>query len=191
MLKRRSAVSDNEILQATGAAITRIKHFLESEKTRFRYNTIMSYSAFKKEFPTAELNRFIRDAGYTLVLPYTDRDFRIHPLIVDDRTVFRISGLGIEEPDLSSCRETDPSQIDLVIMPGIAFDCQGYRIGFGKGCYDQFLPFLHPDTSVIGLAYDFQVLDRIPAEEHDRKADHIVTERRIINCYEQTAPGRL
>jgi 5-formyltetrahydrofolate cyclo-ligase len=59
------------------------------------------------------------------------------------------------------------SDLDLVIVPGIAFDKKGRRLGRGKGCYDRFLKALPKDTPTIGLAFDFQVLPEIPATAHD------------------------
>ena len=65
---------------------------------------------------------------------------------------------------------------------GVAFDLRGYRIGFGAGCYDQFLPLLMPDTPVIALAHEMQILERVPEDAHDIPCDHIITESRILSC---------
>ena len=72
------------------------------------------------------------------------------------------------------------SNIDAVIVPGIAFDTQGHRLGFGKGYYDKFLKKV-PRAVKIGLAFDFQVVDGIPPEPHDVGMDAVVTESRVIN----------
>lgn len=68
----------------------------------------------------------------------------------------------------------DPSEIDLAIIPGVAFDSSGNRMGRGKGFYDKLLPNLNCTT--IGLAFDFQMVERIPCEEFDRKLDIVITE---------------
>jgi 5-formyltetrahydrofolate cyclo-ligase len=84
---------------------------------------------------------------------------------------------GVSEP-LSSCVEIPLNRFDLVLVPGMAFDLNGHRLGRGKGYYDQILPA----TSGIkcGVAYDFQLLEKIPAELHDAKADFILTPAREL-----------
>lgn len=69
-------------------------------------------------------------------------------------------------------------QIDVSILPGVAFDLQGVRLGYGKGVFDRLLA--HSKAFKIGLAYDFQVVDELPKEEHDLVMDLVVTEKRII-----------
>jgi len=70
-------------------------------------------------------------------------------------------------------------EIDLVIVPGVVFDKNLNRIGFGKGYYDKILNRLKPSAKKVALAHDFQVLEDIPAEEHDVKMDMIITEKNI------------
>ena len=71
------------------------------------------------------------------------------------------------------------STIDAVIVPGIAFDARGYRLGFGKGYYDKFLKKATHAVK-IGLAYDLQIVEGIPAEPHDVKMDYVVTPTRVL-----------
>jgi len=73
--------------------------------------------------------------------------------------------------------ETD--SIDLAVLPGVAFDTQGNRLGYGKGVYDKLLASM--DCIKIGFAYDFQVVDELPIEEHDLKMDMVITEKRFLH----------
>ncbi len=73
-------------------------------------------------------------------------------------------------------------KIDLVIVPGVAFDEDLNRIGFGKGYYDRILYRLSSRAKKVAVAHDFQVLNSIPSEEHDVKMDIIVTEKRVIGA---------
>ena len=84
------------------------------------------------------------------------------------------------EPKKKFFRPVSPEDIDLVIVPGIAFDRSGERIGYGMGFYDRFLKKIRKDTSSIGLAYEFQIVDDIPSEETDVKVNKIITEKRVI-----------
>jgi 5-formyltetrahydrofolate cyclo-ligase len=72
---------------------------------------------------------------------------------------------------------------DLIILPGVAFDLKGYRLGYGQGYFDRFLPALDlTKIKIIALAYDFQIVPELPIDPWDKPVDIIVTEARIVNC---------
>jgi len=71
--------------------------------------------------------------------------------------------------------------LDLVIVPGVAFDRKGHRLGFGAGYYDRFLPKLRPGVKKIAVAFEVQLVDSVPAEEHDIRMDAILTEEQLIS----------
>ena len=73
-------------------------------------------------------------------------------------------------------------EVDLVVMPGVAFDKSGNRVGFGTGFYDKFVKTLNKGVPLIALAYDFQIVKDIQEEVHDVKVHKIVTENDIIKC---------
>ena len=83
---------------------------------------------------------------------------------------------GILEPE--EIRAIEPHKIDVAIVPGIAFDFRGYRIGYGKGYFDRLLAKM--DAMKVGIAFDFQLVEEIPHEKHDIKMDVIITEKRIL-----------
>ncbi len=84
---------------------------------------------------------------------------------------------GVFEPAKKKIFE---GKLDMMIIPGVVFDRNGARIGYGGGYYDKFLNNIN--TTKVGLAYNFQVKDEIPFEEHDEKMDFIITEEKIISC---------
>lgn len=86
----------------------------------------------------------------------------------------------IPEPDPRACTLADPRACDCVLVPGAGFDRLGFRLGFGGGYYDRLLPQLKPDSLTIGLAYDFQVLERLPLEPHDQPVRMVCTDTEII-----------
>ena len=147
--------------------------------------TVMSYMSYKNEFPTHELNKKILEAGYRLVLPFTDSDFNIIPCIVDSYDDLVISKLGIPEPVPAQCAVAALDDIDVILMPGVAFDTAGNRIGFGKGCYDRFIAAGEEHGTgariplIAALAYDMQVISSVPSEETDRPCDVMITESGI------------
>jgi len=86
---------------------------------------------------------------------------------------------GILEP-VNGCAQLEVEELDLVVVPGVAFDKTGRRIGFGAGFYDRLLSRIDPKTMAVGFAYSFQVLDHLPGAEHDRKVTRIVTEQGFL-----------
>lgn len=84
---------------------------------------------------------------------------------------------GILEP----LGATWPGEIDTVLVPGLAFDLAGNRLGFGAGYYDRFLDESRP-LQVIGVGFDWQVVSQLPAEPHDIAMDWVVTDRRTYLC---------
>jgi 5-formyltetrahydrofolate cyclo-ligase len=72
------------------------------------------------------------------------------------------------------------SDVDLVIVPGVAFDGRGQRVGYGGGYYDRFL--VKTRAPRVALAYENQIVASVPAEDHDQRVDKIVTEKRVITC---------
>lgn len=68
-------------------------------------------------------------------------------------------------------------QVSVVLVPGVAFDRRGYRLGYGGGFYDRLLPRLRPDCLTVGIAFDQQVVDALPAEPHDQRVGALLTER--------------
>ena len=97
---------------------------------------------------------------------------------------------GIMEPIAAECIPASYKDIDLVLIPGVAFDRQMNRLGYGGGFYDKLLKILPADLPGIAIAFDLQIVDSIPVMAHDRKIDIIVTETEIItsNFYNRAYP---
>ena len=90
------------------------------------------------------------------------------------------SNIGIKEPTIKQSRLRDLSTLNAIIVPGVAFDLHGGRLGYGKGFYDKCLSTFSGKR--IALAYDFQIVSELPTAVRGRKLDWIVTEKRIIRC---------
>lgn len=85
---------------------------------------------------------------------------------------------GLQEPIVSKTISVEPEDIDFMIVPGLCFDREGYRIGYGGGYYDRFLERYHQDT--ISLAFSFQLVNKIPREPHDIPVQGIITEQGVV-----------
>lgn len=86
---------------------------------------------------------------------------------------------GILEPK-NSCRILEDDSFDFILMPGVAFDRFGGRIGYGGGFYDRFLSNLKRNVPKIAIAYDLQIIEKIPMSDHDIRIDGIITENETI-----------
>ena len=92
---------------------------------------------------------------------------------------------GIDEPTAEirerPDRRVDIASVDLVIVPGVAFDSSGARLGHGKGYYDKLLENAKPETPRVALAFECQMFEEIPMQDHDIFMDKVVTEDRVYN----------
>ena len=93
-----------------------------------------------------------------------------------DETRLELGSFHIEEPQGETT--VDPSEIELIVVPAVAYDRAGNRLGRGKGFYDRLLSTTR--ASKIGVGYEFQLLDSLPAEEHDVPMDMIITQNTTI-----------
>jgi len=137
---------------------------------------------FHNEWDTTALVRAALDAGKTVAVPRVDRDTRMLDLhkITD---LARDIGLGyrsIPEP-LPDCPRIDRGEIDFVVVPGVAFDCEGRRLGYGGGYYDRLLPLLPSRAPRVAGAFDVQLVDRVPVGPNDIAIDAVVTESRALS----------
>ncbi len=93
-----------------------------------------------------------------------------------DQSRLELGSFQIEEPTGDDL--TDPAEIELIIVPAVAFDRNGNRLGRGKGFYDRLLQTTR--ATKIGVGYDFQLFEEIPAEPHDVPMDMVITQRHYI-----------
>jgi 5-formyltetrahydrofolate cyclo-ligase len=129
---------------------------------------------------------YFLSSGKRVVLPKVDGDNRRLLLYEIKNTEELTPGyMEIPEPSvLSEDRLVDVNNVDVIILPGAGFDEKGNRIGYGGGYYDRLLEKLEKDVELIAPAYEEQIVDYIPAENHDKKVKLIVTDRRVILCKE-------
>ena len=122
----------------------------------------------------------IRRAGEVPLMPRM-RGRRLEFVAVRDWADLRSGALGVLEPFAGRvAQRLVPG--DVVVLPGLAFDGMGRRLGRGQGYYDRTFATAAPTPLLIGAAYDFQLVDRVPHGSHDRRVDAIVTERGMVGC---------
>ncbi|MBZ9636465.1 5-formyltetrahydrofolate cyclo-ligase [Clostridium sp. FP1] len=143
---------------------------------------IMLYLSFNNEVDTYALAKWCLDNGKKVIVPYCIKETReIIPFEINNLTKdLTKSSFGIMEPKHDILKKANTCDIDLIIVPGVVFDKHGNRIGFGAGYYDRFLPKRVKNTPTIGIAFDYQVISKIPTGIYDVPLDFIITEKRII-----------
>ena len=143
---------------------------------------VMVYMSFRNEVNTFELIETLKIQGKKIIAPLCDmKEIKIIPSEVNDiEKDFVKSKLGYLEPNKERLRAVDIDDIDVIVVPGVAFDKKGNRIGFGAGFYDRFLKNKSKKTVTVALAYDYQIIDTIPNDKFDVPLDYIITEKRII-----------
>jgi 5-formyltetrahydrofolate cyclo-ligase len=140
---------------------------------------VAGYVAMGNEADPAPILQRAVSLGRSIALPRVDPDTQALSLrswSQGDPLVK--SGWGVMEPP-ASAPAVPGEEVDLIIVPALAIDLRGYRIGYGKGCYDRLLAGLPGKTS-IGIAFDFQLIEECPRTEGDVPVSLVVTDRRTI-----------
>ena len=155
------------------------EQFLSLQLVR-KAKSIFIYNSIRGEVQTRGIIENFFMQGKTVTVPVADCE--THELVVSklkSLDELKEGVFGIPEPVTT---ESIPlEQVDMIVVPGIAFDETGSRIGHGFGFYDKLLRKVK-EKPVIALAYEMQLLQNIPCDDHDIKVDKIVTEKRVIEC---------
>jgi len=168
--ERRMKLSLNYI----NSASDKIFEKLLQNKDFKNAKTVMSYMDFKNEVKTDKINDFIKNSKKILVLPKViDKETMI---AIEDKNQYIVSPFGNKEPD----GKEYIGSIDVIITPGVAFDKDKNRVGFGRGYYDRFF-LKYPNAKKIAIAFEEQIIDEgIETDKYDKKVDVLITENNII-----------
>ncbi len=117
-----------------------------------------------------------------IVLPLFDpQTHQVTLMKIDDPEKDLVPGLrGNLEPDIKRCKVVPIDCLDIAIIPGLAMDEKGGRIGSGHGHYDRLIPNLPITTRKVGLVFEDQIIPAVPMESHDKHVDIVITEDRVI-----------
>ncbi|NLM78623.1 MAG: 5-formyltetrahydrofolate cyclo-ligase [Ruminococcaceae bacterium] len=192
ILRQRAQLAPVEIRQAASAITLPMTDLLRSCFACKEGELLMSaaYAAIRSELSLAET--------WPLLLGHPGRLY--FPAVVDDHLELgavpegrkpqdwlQPGCMGIPEPPQES-RRTRPPPLDLILVPGLAFDRKGNRIGWGKAYYDGLLARLPASTLRVGIAYDFQIMEELPADEHDQPLDALMTPSDWFYCSNRSRP---
>lgn len=171
----RNGIDKQTKQNADSRIITTLINTDEFRKSR----NILVYSSFRSEINTDELIDFSFKSGKSVFLPvWKSGNMDFYEIINKSDLSKNLRGILI--PDKSQCRKFEENKDCLCIIPGLSFDSEGNRLGFGGGYYDRFLA-LHPQIKTIGLCYDRCICGiKLPAENHDIPIKIIITETSVL-----------
>jgi len=180
MAERRDLLAEGEratLCQAASERLAALPVFASA-------GTISGFVAIQNEIDPAAALAAAGRRGAVVALPRVSHGvprLRFHRAQASDTLV--PGPFGLAEP-AATAPEVDAEGIDLMLVPGLAFDLAGRRVGYGKGYFDEVAARIKGKGRglLVGLAYDFQIVDRCPAGEGDVSVDWIVTDRRAVAC---------
>lgn len=177
ILNIRNNMSQEEVINKSDLIMNKLINLDEFKKSK----TVFIYMNFNNEVVTSNLIKKMLSNNKRVVIPYTDtKNTVIIPSeIINLEDDLVLNSFGYYEPSYEKIRIVEPEEFDLIVTPGVVFDEELNRVGFGKGYYDRILNKKRKDAKVVAVAYDFQVLNEVPTEEHDVKMNMIITEENI------------
>jgi len=180
MREKRRSITDEQ-RRAAGKVISE-NVMGDTVKLLLRAWRVCVYLSTKNEIPTRYIVRAFWEAGRDVCVPAWSKNDEAYKLYSFDARMKLITGYhGIREPAMRI--PVFPWDVDAFILPGLAFDTCGARLGFGAGHYDSILAKAAKSAPRIALCYDWQIVDEaLPQEEHDVPMDWVVTDKRVIDC---------
>ena len=143
--------------------------------------TVMLFASMRAEVDTFTMEARARSEGKTIACPRMTEDLsELDPRVWEPGIVPVEQGRMAPEPP-ANAPSIDPLSIDLIIVPCVAMDERGARIGYGRGFYDRFLART-PQAHRIAVAFDFQLIAEVPETEGDVRVDMLITDARVLHC---------
>ena len=189
VLEARMQLSEQSCCQKS----LEICSLLDTSGLLLTVRTVFCYKSFKNEVNTEPIIELLRTRGITVCYPRIE----IEPMTVGDETQhrtmnlyqadqagnteedFELGAYGIREPNPMHCRKVLPTAVDLVLVPGVAFDRSMNRLGYGGGYYDRFFPKTQETCIRVALAFELQLVNSIPVDPYDTVMDYLITEKKV------------
>lgn len=176
---RRRALTDDERGRRSAQAAQHLLGLAELQRAR----TVALYAALSDEADPAPARPPLEERGTRIALPRVHADGHLE--LVDAAAVATPGFRGILEPEGPPL---SPDEIDVVVVPGLAFDRDGGRLGQGGGHYDRLLALLDDDITIVGFGFTFQVIEHVPVLDHDHPVDLVVTDAGVHRRDRRTGP---
>lgn len=177
MLRNRDNLSKNtreEYSKIIANSLYKTEHYKDAK-------TIMAFISFGSEINTRYLIEDSIEQGKIIVIPVMvpeTKELKVSRIL--NYSELEAGHYNILTPKEEFLRFIDPNTIDLVLVPGLIFAKDGYRIGYGGGYYDRFLAKLDNNVKKIALGFDMQIKDKVPTDHYDIPVDYILTEKQFL-----------
>ena len=176
VLRRRGALPDGERASSSRRIVAAVLDLPAYERSR----TVLAYASFGPELQTDGFVRRVLDDGKRLVLPRVERGGLALYEVSDPARDLAPGTWGIREPVPDRCPPVNPGGVDFALVPGVAFDPAGRRLGYGGGFYDRLLGGgLSDGARTVAGAFEIQVVQEVPVDPSDVPVDLVVTEKGI------------
>jgi len=175
-LEKRKKTSPEDVVKASLKISNKL---LELPIWKFQYYHIFLHSEAKKEVDTSFIITILQGKDKDIVLPKMDNHGGLQHFLLTDSTVLKLNKWTIPEP--IDGLEVPPGKIDVVIIPLLAFDTSGNRVGYGKGYYDSFLAQCKPGALKIGVSFFGPIEHISDSEPHDVRMDYCITPNTIYS----------
>ena len=182
-LKRRDNLSHAERTTRSKLIVRHVIEWIQQSKKNEEgcsFDAVMVYLSMKSEVETGELIETLFNQGRQIIAPVVDTESgKLIPRCVQNLEKDLVKHrLGMLEPN-ETCPIFPPDKLQLIFVPGIAFDLNGYRLGYGKGFYDRFLPSC-PNAVTVGIAFQTQIVEDTYPQPWDIPVQHVLTEEGLI-----------
>ena len=150
-----------------------------------QFNNIMIFVSFRNEINTHPLiKKWLKDKDKNIFVPYIDNNLDKMKIskIKDFHQDLSPGVFDILEPIEELQKDDSANYLDLIVVPGLIFSKQGYRIGYGGGYYDMFLNETEPEVKKVGIVFSRFIVNELPVDDHDLPVDLIITEEDIIEA---------
>lgn len=164
-----------EKVREAGEAVSRI---IRSQVSATNPGTVCVYANTGKEIPTEGLMRDLLAGGVRIVVPDWEawkQGSGLRVVTIESTEELVRESRVVPQPMVTDGRAFPIEEVELFLVPGIAFDSEGNRLGMGGGYFDRLLSYASPTAIFTGLAYDFQVVTHLPSETHDIPVHEVVT----------------
>ena len=179
-LAQRSLLSRSESLARSRLIQARVLQFPPYLLSR----SVALYNPIQNEVETGAIRDHALVTGKNVFFPRFGPEDSLELIKIGSATEFSPGRFGILEPTGEGRLAGRDREELVVFVPGVAFDLRGNRLGRGKGWYDRLIKELG-EATLVAIAYDFQIVDEVPAEEWDQRVHYVITETSVVDCRSQ------
>ena len=177
-LAQRSLLTRSESIGRSRLIQAQVMRFLPYLHSR----SVTLYNPIQNEVETGAIRDHALVTGKSVFFPRMGSKDSLELIRIESASEFSEGRFGILEPTGEIQLAGPDREGLLVFVPGVAFDLFGNRLGRGKGWYDQLIKRDLDKAILVALAYDFQIVETVPAEEWDQRVDYLITERSVVDC---------